>query len=192
MWKECFYYSALLMCFFDFSKGSHSTKVEAVVRTLKRIQFKDPGAKSLVFSTWQDVLDIISKALYDNNMVFSQINGISKFQENLSAFKYDPNINILLLPLHTGSNGLNIIEATHVLLVEPILNPAHELQAIGRVHRIGQTKFLIKATIEERMQTMLKTVDRSHTSSSMKQSEASVLTVADLADLFTEETEELE
>ncbi|NXR16529.1 SHPRH ligase, partial [Cinclus mexicanus] len=32
-------------------KGSHSTKVEAVVRTLKRIQFKDPGAKSLVFST---------------------------------------------------------------------------------------------------------------------------------------------
>ncbi|NXW62581.1 SHPRH ligase, partial [Eurystomus gularis] len=179
-------------------KGSHSTKVEAVVRTLKRIQFKDPGAKSLVFSTWQDVLDIISKALYDNNMIFSQINGISKFQENLSAFKYDPNINILLLPLHTGSNGLNIIEATHVLLVEPILNPAHELQAIGRVHRIGQTKstivhrFLIKATIEERMQTMLKTVDRSHTSSSMKQSEASVLTVADLADLFTEETEELE
>ncbi|XP_065487720.1 E3 ubiquitin-protein ligase SHPRH isoform X2 [Caloenas nicobarica] len=179
-------------------KGSHSTKVEAVVRTLKRIQFKDPGAKSLVFSTWQDVLDIISKALYDNNMTFSQINGINKFQENLSAFKYDPNINILLLPLHTGSNGLNIIEATHVLLVEPILNPAHELQAIGRVHRIGQTKstivhrFLIKATIEERMQTMLKTVDRSHTSSSMKQSEASVLTVADLADLFTEETEELE
>ncbi|NWV40480.1 SHPRH ligase, partial [Grantiella picta] len=179
-------------------KGSHSTKVEAVVRTLKRIQFKDPGAKSLVFSTWQDVLDIISKALFDNNMIFSQINGISKFQENLSAFKYDPNINILLLPLHTGSNGLNIIEATHVLLVEPILNPAHELQAIGRVHRIGQTKstivhrFLIKATIEERMQTMLKTVDRSHTSSSMKQSEASVLTVADLAELFTEETEELE
>ncbi|XP_074846526.1 E3 ubiquitin-protein ligase SHPRH isoform X2 [Carettochelys insculpta] len=179
-------------------KGSHSTKVEAVVRTLKKIQFKDPGAKSLVFSTWQDVLDIISKALYDNNMVFAQINGISKFQENLSAFKYDPKINILLLPLHTGSNGLNIIEATHVLLVEPILNPAHELQAIGRVHRIGQTKptivhrFLIKATIEERMQMMLKTVERSHTSSSMKQSEASVLTVADLADLFTEETEELE
>ncbi|XP_040285441.1 E3 ubiquitin-protein ligase SHPRH [Bufo bufo] len=176
-------------------KGSHSTKVEAVVRTLMKIQTLDPGAKSLVFSTWQDVLDIIAKALQDNGMVFSQINGIQKFQENLSAFKYDPKINILLLPLHTGSNGLNIIEATHVLLVEPILNPAHELQAIGRVHRIGQKKativhrFLIKATIEERMQAMLKTVDRSHTSTSMKQSEASVLTVADLADLFTEERE---
>ncbi|XP_035943618.1 E3 ubiquitin-protein ligase SHPRH isoform X2 [Halichoerus grypus] len=179
-------------------KGSHSTKVEAVVRTLMRIHLRDPGAKALVFSTWQDVLDIISKALTDNNMEFAQISRVKTFQENLSAFKHDPQINILLLPLHTGSNGLTIIEATHVLLVEPILNPAHELQAIGRVHRIGQTKptivhrFLIKATIEERMQAMLKTAEKSHTSSSVKHPEASVLTLADLADLFTKETEELE
>ncbi|XP_068607759.1 E3 ubiquitin-protein ligase SHPRH [Brachionichthys hirsutus] len=179
-------------------KGSHSTKVEAVVRTLKKIQGADPGAKCLVFSTWLSVLDIIAKALFDNNMEFSQINGIHKFQENLSSFKYEEKINILLLPLHTGSNGLNIIEATHVLLVEPILNPAHELQAIGRVHRIGQTKptfvhrFLIKSTIEERMQAMLKTAEKSHTSTTMKHSEASVLTVADLADLFTDDTEHLE
>ncbi|XP_067099259.1 E3 ubiquitin-protein ligase SHPRH isoform X1 [Osmerus mordax] len=179
-------------------KGSHSTKVEAVVRTLKKIQLTDPGAKCLVFSTWQSVLDIIAKALFDNNMEFSQINGIHKFQENLCSFKYEEKINILLLPLHTGSNGLNIIEATHVLLVEPILNPAHELQAIGRVHRIGQTKptfvhrFLIKSTIEERMQAMLKTAERSHSATSMKHSEAAVLTVADLADLFTEDGEALE
>ncbi|XP_017277058.1 E3 ubiquitin-protein ligase SHPRH [Kryptolebias marmoratus] len=179
-------------------KGSHSTKVEAVVRTLKRIQVTDRGAKCLVFSTWQSVLDIIAKALFDNNMDFSQINGIHKFQENLSSFKYEEKINILLLPLHTGSNGLNIIEATHVLLVEPILNPAHELQAIGRVHRIGQTKptfvhrFLIKSTIEERMQAMLKTAEKSHSSTTMKHSEAAVLTVADLADLFTDDTEPLE
>ncbi|CAL8284691.1 unnamed protein product [Lota lota] len=178
-------------------KGSHSTKVEAVVRTLKKIQLTDPGAKCLVFSMWQCVLDIISKALFDNTMEFSQINGIHKFQENLSSFKYEEKINILLLPLHTGSNGLNIIEATHVLLVEPILNPAHELQAIGRVHRIGQTKptfvhrFLIKSTIEERMQAMMKTADKSHSAAAMKHSEAAVLTVADLADLFTEDSEPL-
>uniref|UniRef100_A0A8C7S6R2 SNF2 histone linker PHD RING helicase n=1 Tax=Oncorhynchus mykiss TaxID=8022 RepID=A0A8C7S6R2_ONCMY len=180
-------------------KGSHSTKVEAVVRTLKKIQLTDPGAKCLVFSTWQCVLDIIAKALFDNNMEFSQINGIHKFQENLCSFKYEEKINILLLPLHTGSNGLNIIEATHVLLVEPILNPAHELQAIGRVHRIGQTKptyvhrFLIKSTIEERMQAMLKTAEKiSHSATAMKHSEAAVLMVADLADLFTEDSEALE
>ncbi|KAL2098878.1 hypothetical protein ACEWY4_005358 [Coilia grayii] len=179
-------------------KGSHSTKVEAVVRVLKKIQMTDPGAKSLVFSTWQGVLDIIAKALFDNNMEFSQINGIQMFQKNLCAFKYEEKVNILLMPLHTGSNGLNIIEATHVLLVEPILNPAHQLQAIGRVHRIGQTKptfvhrFLIRSTIEEKMQAMLKTAEKSLVPTTMKHSEASVFTVADLAELFTEEPEDRE
>ena len=42
------------------------------------------------------------------------------------------------------------------------MNPAQELQAVGRVHRIGQEKatvvhkFVIKSTIEERMYNMLR------------------------------------
>lgn len=33
-----------------------------------------------LFAQWLSVLDIIAKALFDNNMEFSQINGIHKFQ----------------------------------------------------------------------------------------------------------------
>lgn len=45
---------------------------------------------------------------------------------------------MLLLLIQHGANGLNLLEAQHVIMVEPLLNPAAEAQAVGRVHRIGQ------------------------------------------------------
>eukprot|EP00967_Tisochrysis_lutea_P153110 scaffold301448_cov17-Tisochrysis_lutea.AAC.2 len=47
---------------------------------------------------------------------------------------------ILLLNMTSGGAGLNITEAQHVLFAEPLLDAAAEAQAIGRVHRIGQTR----------------------------------------------------
>lgn len=62
----------------------------------------------------------------------SNLNYIDMIQEG--------DVSVLLLLLRTCAKGLNLVEATHVFLVEPILNPAEELQAVGRVHRIGQTR----------------------------------------------------
>lgn len=68
-----------------------------------------------------------------------------------------------------GSGGLNLTEATHVLLVEPSLNPAMEKQAVGRVHRIGQTRetrvhrFVICESVEETISSMMSASDAERT-----------------------------
>jgi hypothetical protein len=47
---------------------------------------------------------------------------------------------VLLLPLQLGAAGLNLTEAQHVVIVEPLLAPGVAAQAVGRVDRIGQTR----------------------------------------------------
>ncbi|XP_065683875.1 E3 ubiquitin-protein ligase SHPRH isoform X2 [Hydra vulgaris] len=139
-------------------KGSHSTKIGAIVRRILWIHEQDSSSKVLVFSSWHTVLNLLSLALKENNVVFRILQGGgNKFQAYLEEFKQSLSINVLLLPIQAGAKGLNIIEATHVIFVEPVLNIGEELQAVGRVHRIGQTKltfihrFIICDTIEEKI-----------------------------------------
>ena len=53
------------------------------------------------------------------------------------------------------ASGLNLINATHVFLCEPLINTAIELQVIARVHRIGQNHpttvwmYLVEGTVEK-------------------------------------------
>lgn len=137
-------------------EGSYSSKVRSVIIELMNLIEADPTVKVLIFSSWDKVLDVIGEALQENSISFRRLGTSAKLKNSLTQFKTGP-VSALLLLLSSGSKGLNIIEATHVFLVEPILNPADELQAVGRVHRIGQTKptfihrFIIHNTIEERM-----------------------------------------
>ena len=70
-------------------RGSLSTKVESVVKTLLKIQRLDPTAKSLVFSTWNGILDIIGEALDENEIHYASLatTGGKNFKRNLQKFK---------------------------------------------------------------------------------------------------------
>ncbi|CAL8087779.1 unnamed protein product [Orchesella dallaii] len=174
-------------------KGSHSTKVEAIVETLLQLQDSHPGEKCIIFSTWTEVLEIMANALNQNDIKYSYLNQSGKpFHANLQKFKEREDLQVLLMPLTSGAKGLNIIEATHVLLVEPILNLASELQAIGRVHRIGQTKqtfvhrFYVRRTIEEKLFQILKGQDVSSDdegSLTVKELQQLILTVSNHDDV---------
>lgn len=163
--------------------GSHSTKVQAVLTTLVELIQQQPQVKVLIFSTWEKVLDVIAEGLEMNDVKFRRLKSGRKQKTNLKEFK-ECDVSALLLPLCTGAKGLNLIEATHVFLVEPILNPADELQAVGRVHRIGQTRetfvhrFIVRGTIEEKMTTAIE-------SSGAEQWGNNELTLQQLFDLFT-------
>lgn len=65
--------------------------------------------------------------------------------------------------MRSGAVGINLTAASHIFLLEPMLNPALEAQAIGRAWRMGQTravtvkKLYVKGTVEERIMDVMKT-----------------------------------
>ncbi|KAL0019181.1 hypothetical protein WJX77_000293 [Trebouxia sp. C0004] len=146
-------------------EGSYGTKLEAVVRRIKHLMHQDAAAKVLVFSSWQDVLELVSHALQTNKMPYAYARGRKAFDAAVADFKQTNSsqsqaVQILLLLVKQGANGLNLTEAQHVILTEPLVDPSVEAQAVGRVHRIGQTqptyvhRFVIEATVEENVQRL--------------------------------------
>jgi len=68
-----------------------------------------------------------------------QLSNINVDKVKKTDSKMQP-VQVLLMLIQHGANGLNLLEAQHVILVEPLLNPAAEAQAISRIHRVGQDK----------------------------------------------------
>ncbi|KIH94500.1 E3 ubiquitin-protein ligase SHPRH [Sporothrix brasiliensis 5110] len=134
----------------DLPGPSFTTKVDTIVRHLLWLRSTDPGAKSIVFSQYPAFLSILAEAFRRYHIAFSRYtdrNGIERFKD-------DPSIECFLLHARAHASGLNLVNASHVLLCEPLLNTAIELQAIARVHRIGQQHettvwlYIVDGTVE--------------------------------------------
>ncbi|KAL0303988.1 UNVERIFIED_CONTAM: E3 ubiquitin-protein ligase SHPRH [Sesamum radiatum] len=68
-------------------QGSYSTKIEAVTRRILWIKSTDPKAKILVFSSWNDVLDVLQHAFVANNISYIRMKGGRKSQIAISHFR---------------------------------------------------------------------------------------------------------
>lgn len=131
--------------------SSYGSKIDGIGRHLHWIREHDPGAKSIIFSQYREFLDILGTALADFRIGYSRLGRAGAVEK----FRGDASIDCLLVDAKTDSSGLTLINATHVFLCEPLIQTAIELQAIARVHRIGQTRpttiwmYLIGDTVEE-------------------------------------------
>ncbi|MCR5057258.1 MAG: zinc-ribbon domain-containing protein [Clostridiales bacterium] len=132
----------------------------AKVRRLREIveDAAEDQRKILVFSFFLDTLEKI-RTVFGTQCV-GVINGAVPVEERQSivdAFEQAPAGSVLAAQIQSGGTGLNIQSASVVILCEPQYKPSTENQAIGRAHRMGQTRdvlvyrLLCPDTVDERM-----------------------------------------
>lgn len=133
-----------------------SGKLDSLLELLEEITSE--GHKALVFSQFSTMLDIVEKELLLKNLKSLKITGSTRNREAvIDQFKSNENQRILMMTLKVGGVGLNLTEADYVIILDPWWNPAAEMQAIDRTHRIGQERpvmvyrMISSTTIEEKV-----------------------------------------
>lgn len=144
------------------AKTSDVIELRRVLNILRSDDNKNPR-KTIIFSEFTSMLDILAETLSDNGIKFVRYDGkMSKTakDETLERMKKEPEIHVLLCSLKCGAYGLNITFCSRVVLYEPFWNPAIGAQAIDRVYRLGQLtdvdvhEFYVADTIEMKIKAL--------------------------------------
>jgi DNA repair protein RAD16 len=134
-----------------------STKIEALVEELYKLRSDRHTIKSIVFSQFTSMLDLIEWRLKRAGFETVKLQGSMSPQQRDNTIRYfmeNTNVEVFLVSLKAGGVALNLCEASQVFLMDPWWNPSVEWQSMDRVHRIGQkrpikiTRFCIEDSIE--------------------------------------------
>ena len=135
---------------------SASGKTETLFELLEPLLAE--GQKVLVFSQFVQMLELLQKECALRQYNTHILTGQTKDRQQVVAnFQADPNASVFLLSLRAAGTGLNLTNASYVVLYDPWWNPAVEAQAIDRSHRIGQTqtvnayRLIAPGTVEEKI-----------------------------------------
>jgi SNF2 family DNA or RNA helicase len=143
---------------------THSSKFEVLIERLSEL-FEN-GHSIVIFSQFTELLELLHQALKSHfpdipqwiltGATHNRSDVVKGFQENKKA------AGAMLVSLRAGGTGITLHRADYVFILDPWWNPAVELQAMDRVHRIGQKRpvtiyrLISPGTLEERIE-MLKT-----------------------------------
>ena len=133
-----------------------SGKFETVLQDMESVIAE--GHKILVFSSFVKHLELYAGELRKKRIRFAMLTGSSTKREKIvNSFQLDPENKIFLISLKAGGVGLNLTAADYVFILDPWWNPASEMQALNRAHRIGQYKsvfvyrYITSNSIEEKI-----------------------------------------
>ncbi len=131
-------------------------KFDVLLETLETLQAENH--KALIFSQFVETLKLVKKELDARGIKYIYLDGqTQKRQAKVDEFQNDPSIPFFLISLKAGGVGLNLTAADYVIHLDPWWNPAVEMQASDRAHRIGQTKpvfvykIIARDTVEEKI-----------------------------------------
>ncbi|KAG3196782.1 hypothetical protein PC128_g7357 [Phytophthora cactorum] len=136
---------------------SLGSKLDALLARVEMLRQENPSVKCLLFSQWSQMLELVVQALRRVGVRCFMYGAKRHLPKLLAQFQACPAACVLAIPFKVGANGLNIVEATEVLLIEPLLSTSIEAQAVNRVHRLGQTRqtrvhrFIVQGSVEERI-----------------------------------------
>ena len=138
------------------SDEESSAKLDVLVPYLEELL--EEGHKVLVFSQFTSMLAIVRKHLDKRNIIYEYLDGQTRDRkERVTRFQTDDQCGVFLISLKAGGLGLNLTAADYVFLLDPWWNPAVEMQAIDRAHRVGQTRpvfayrLICQNTVEEKI-----------------------------------------
>lgn len=98
---------------------SYGVKFDTILRHVIHLRGKDPAAKVLIFSQWQQVLAILKKAFSQNGLRYVDLDSSVSKKDAVSRFTKDTNISAFFLHATSQSQGLTLVVAKHVFLCEP-------------------------------------------------------------------------
>lgn len=171
-----------------------STKIEALVEELYQLRSDNRTIKSIVFSQFTSMLDLIDWRLKRAGFETVKLQGSmspTQRDETIKYFMKNIRCEVFLVSLKAGGVALNLCEASQVFIMDPWWNPSVEWQSGDRVHRIGQyrpvkiTRFCIEDSIESRI-IELQEKKANMINATINQDEAAInrLTPGDLQFLF--------
>ena len=135
-----------------------SGKVSKLIELLRA--HKEAGSRTLIFSQYAKVLDILGRVLETEDVTHVRLDGTTPTEDRLALidkFNEDPSIQAFMITTRSGGAGINLATADKVIIFDPSFNPQDDVQAANRAHRIGQTRpvevvtLVTKGTIEEQI-----------------------------------------